>query len=222
MPRMPGGAVLRSVLTAQGDIIYAAAPATPAALAAGASGYFLQSQGPGANPIYAIAGGGIVLITKKTLTSPGAIDFTDLDTTTYPMLKLCLLATCAAVASHIQVRLQGDANTRYAVDRLWVGNASQGNNQFISQTQFNVGLVGGQSDVFPTYAEITLFNPSGIDKFLQAHLQAIGSSASNMYINYTGGRYTSVTVETITRITLFPNTGNFASGAKAWLYGMTE
>ena len=60
----------KSVLAAQGDIIYASAAAAPAVLTAGTSGYFLKTQGAGANPAWAAAAaaitGDIILLGSGT------------------------------------------------------------------------------------------------------------------------------------------------------------
>lgn len=49
--------IAKSLLTEQGDIIYASAPSTPAALPHGAAGEVLTSGGNGANPSWEAAGG---------------------------------------------------------------------------------------------------------------------------------------------------------------------
>jgi len=54
-----GGSTYTSTLTTQGDILYRDGSGE-ARLAAGTSGYFLKTQGSGANPIWAEAGGGLV------------------------------------------------------------------------------------------------------------------------------------------------------------------
>jgi hypothetical protein len=53
------GTDLTTTLTTQGDIVYRDASGL-ARLGAGTSGYFLKTQGTGANPIWAEAGGGLV------------------------------------------------------------------------------------------------------------------------------------------------------------------
>lgn len=52
--------IAKSLLTAQGDIIYASAAGTPAVLSAGKDGYVLTSGGAGANPAWEAPAGGSV------------------------------------------------------------------------------------------------------------------------------------------------------------------
>ena len=49
--------IAKSLLTEQGDIIYASAPSTPAALPHGNAGEVLTSGGDGANPSWGVGGG---------------------------------------------------------------------------------------------------------------------------------------------------------------------
>ena len=53
----------------QGDVLYYAASGAPTLLGAGTSGHFLKTQGAGANPAWAAAGGGKVLQVVSTVTN---------------------------------------------------------------------------------------------------------------------------------------------------------
>lgn len=67
----------------QGDILYYGASGAPARLGFGTDGDFLKTQGTGANPVWASAGG-LVLITSSNLTAEASSwDFTDCFSATY-------------------------------------------------------------------------------------------------------------------------------------------
>jgi len=59
-------AILKSLLTEQGDIIYASAASTPAVLPHGTSTQYLKSGGDGANPSWDTPAGGGATIVRKT------------------------------------------------------------------------------------------------------------------------------------------------------------
>ena len=68
------GTDLTSTLTAQGDIVYRDGSGL-AKLGAGTSGYYLKTQGTGANPVWAEAGGGdYVKLAGGTATSGGSLN----------------------------------------------------------------------------------------------------------------------------------------------------
>ena len=60
--------ILKSLLTEQGDVIYASAASTPAALPHGTSGQFLKTQGHGANPMWDNVSGGSGLTHPQVMT----------------------------------------------------------------------------------------------------------------------------------------------------------
>ena len=64
--------IAKSLLTEQGDVIYASGASTPAALAHGNSGEFLKTQGHGANPVWA-AIDDTTKIAKSVLSEQGSI-----------------------------------------------------------------------------------------------------------------------------------------------------
>ena len=87
----------------QGDILYYGASGAPARLGFGTSGDFLKTQGTGANPAWAAAGGAWTLIKTKTASADSEITFIDgtdsvvLDST-YKMY--CVMAINVEVATN--------------------------------------------------------------------------------------------------------------------------
>ena len=67
----------------QGDVLYYGASGVPTRLGFGTSGHFLKTQGTGANPVWAAAGGGALTFVATQLITSGTSDFTmtGLDTT---------------------------------------------------------------------------------------------------------------------------------------------
>lgn len=72
----------------QGDILYYGASGAPARLGFGTSGYFLKTQGTGANPVWAEVGGGIswqAVVTGATTMVAGRGYFVDTTSTAFSM-----------------------------------------------------------------------------------------------------------------------------------------
>ena len=76
----------------QGDILYYGASGAPALLGFGTSGDFLKTQGTGANPVWATAGGAWNLLRTEPASGASSVEFVDgvsgVDLTTYKMYKL--------------------------------------------------------------------------------------------------------------------------------------
>jgi hypothetical protein len=99
------GALDKTILTEQGDIIYASAASTPAALAHGTDGQYLKSQGHGANPIWATIVAGIttkiITITRANDAVSGDVSYTGVGFE--PKAMVCLGATPTVTTGHAQV-----------------------------------------------------------------------------------------------------------------------
>jgi len=67
--------ITKALLTEQGDIIYAAAAATPAALPHGDAGDLLTSGGDGANPSWEAPGAPAAHTLNSHTAADGAVDF---------------------------------------------------------------------------------------------------------------------------------------------------
>lgn len=67
--------ITKAILTEQGDIIYASAPSTPAALHHGDAGDILTSGGDGANPSWEAPGAPAAHTLNSHTAADGAVDF---------------------------------------------------------------------------------------------------------------------------------------------------
>ena len=75
----------------QGDVLYYGASGAPARLGFGTSGYFLKTQGTGANPAWAEAGGGAYnLLSTTTATTAASLEITANINSTYRMYCIML------------------------------------------------------------------------------------------------------------------------------------
>jgi len=165
-------------------------------------------------------GGAYTFITSKVLTGAGILDLINLVTTDYPILIVKYAVTCVAVSNHIRLTLQGDSAARYHQERTLSYATTNLAAEAYNQAFVNLGLVGASSDVWPTVGEITLFNPLSLTKNLIGHQTTPGAGAGKQFFNDSGARYTSTTVEKITRITIRPDAGNFVIGSLAYLFGV--
>lgn len=67
--------ITKALLTEQGDVIYASAASTPAALAHGTSGQVLKTKGHGANPAWEDIGAPTAHTLNSHTAADGAVDF---------------------------------------------------------------------------------------------------------------------------------------------------
>lgn len=99
---------------AQGDILYRAGSSW-ARLAAGTSGHFLKTQGTGANPTWAAAGGGSLTFLNSTdISSAATFNFTAVDASAYDSYRMVLQSvTPATDAVDVQFRTSTDGGSSY-------------------------------------------------------------------------------------------------------------
>jgi hypothetical protein len=83
----------------QGDILYYGASGAPARLGFGTSGDFLKTQGTGANPVWATAGGGLVLQTQQATSTSRTV----ITSTSYTGAGVTDTITCASTSSKVLV-----------------------------------------------------------------------------------------------------------------------
>jgi hypothetical protein len=95
--------VLKSLLTEQGDIIYASAPSTPAALPHGNSGQVLKSGGDGANPAWQDIGAPAAHTLNSHSVPNGAVDFDLQQATDLVVMTVANEAALPAVVANIHV-----------------------------------------------------------------------------------------------------------------------
>ena len=100
------GTDLTSTLTTQGDIVYRDGSGL-ARLGAGTSGYYLKTQGTGANPVWAEAGGGdYVQLAKGSQTSAtGSLVVDGYFSSTYKVYDLIINDWIPSSADHFAMRI---------------------------------------------------------------------------------------------------------------------
>uniref|UniRef100_A0A6M3K0A6 Putative structural protein n=1 Tax=viral metagenome TaxID=1070528 RepID=A0A6M3K0A6_9ZZZZ len=112
-------AILDTLLTEQGDVIYASAASTPAALAHGTSGQVLTSGGHAANPSWTFVGGAAIVVAETEVfasTSPDPSAWTDLDlsgTIGANSALVLLKARCSVGQDSVAFRKNGDTDEFY-------------------------------------------------------------------------------------------------------------
>ncbi|MDO8691356.1 MAG: hypothetical protein Q7R39_15325 [Dehalococcoidia bacterium] len=191
-------AILASLLTNRGDLVFRDA-AGPARLAPGASGQFLKSQGPGADPVWAESPSSLVPLVSYYGT--GANSHTRSWTGDYGFLRI--MAVMNRLGSNIRpvIRFNGNSNNVYQSVYSWVSESSGPSR--VSITSNNRGFIF-PADIYdghPGVLEGTLIHspsPAGCNMFLWK--SAENFVASDLYhqsgvVSYENGAY----VNSITR-----------------------
>lgn len=131
---------------AQGDILYRGASGW-ARLAAGTSGQYLKTQGPGANPVWDTPGGGgsgdyVKIAEVVTASSQAAVTFDNIPQT-YRDLEVIVRArgTQAAAAVQTVIRFNNDSSGIYRYSR----ENRYGSTQSVTATAGQIGSICGTS-----------------------------------------------------------------------------
>jgi len=177
----------------QGDILYYTAAGAPARLAAGTSGYYLKTQGAGADPVWAKPPG-FEKIAEKTVSGAAVttVSFTGLDLDADKRYLLIFVVTNpTASSSYYDIYFNGDT-TRTNYYRQWLGAASTS----ISAARANdpaIISLGAGKEVF-CIVEI-MRDPAGIPRF-STNNNIDDTSAVAINLNY-GAWITSANVTSI-------------------------
>lgn len=158
-------AILSSLLTTRGDMVFRDA-AGPARLAQGASGQFLKSQGPGADPVWASAATS-PWVPLVSYYGTGANSYTRSWTGSYGFLRI--MAAMSRLGSNIQpaLRFNGDSNAKYQSVYSWVSESAGPSR--VSIINNNRGFIFPVDiyDNHPGVLEGTLIrSPAGANMFL--------------------------------------------------------
>lgn len=98
---------------AQGDLLYRGASSW-ARLPAGTSGHFLKTQGAGANPTWAAAGGAWTFLSSTDISSAATFNFTAVDASKYDSYRMILQSvTPATDAVDVQFKTSSDGGSSY-------------------------------------------------------------------------------------------------------------
>jgi hypothetical protein len=208
---------------AQGDILYRASSVWKR-LAAGTSGHFLKTQGASADPVWAAVAGSadFVKIAENTPTGTSTT-FSSLGSYTHLRILYSCRGDQAATSTAINLTFNADSGNNYDSERVNFSTSAS----FAEQigTAFGVIAVATGSTATASYAatgEIVILDYRGTTFFKGATNQSgtlLAQSTGNV-----NSRVNSVfwrSAAAITSITLTLASGNFVSGSKFTLYGLT-
>lgn len=216
---------------AQGDILYRAASAW-ARLGAGTSGQFLQTQGAGANPQWASAGG-LQLLNSGTVSNAATLDIVLTSFTAYRGFKI-LLSSFVPATDDVELWMRFSTNGGSSFDatgygyslKFALGNAAPVSSfngagaatfipvAFHSTATLAVSNVASEGGVD---AEITIQDQTAA-RFTRARVISSYHSASGTLVSQTGDGQRETAQDTDAVRFLFEGGGNIASGKWA-LYG---
>ncbi len=217
--------ILDQITTTQGSIIYRNA-SDWVALAPGASGEFLKTNGAGANPAWAavVGGGGMALLATASPSGVASVSFTGIPAT-YKDLRLVVSgrSTDAAASVAVTTRFNNDGGANYDYDVSQLNNVTITNFTGIAQTQAYVGnLVGaGGTANFPGASTVDVLNYAGTT-FQKDGLYQSGMKRTNAvgsFFTERGSIWWRNTAA-INRVDVLLGAGNFVAGSRVSLYGI--
>ncbi len=210
--------------SAQGDILYRDASGWTR-LPAGTAGQFLQTQGVGANPLWAAASGGgdMVKIAEVVLASDASsLEFNNIPQT-YRHLRLVVLARSTDYATSpvtLFMQFNGDTASNYYWDGLETQGGSVSGASASSVGSVRVGRIASDyaADLsLYGFCDVVIPSYTGNHKKVYASTGGtpLSSSGSARLTISFGGWYSTAAVTTISIKTSF----NIKAGSAAVLYG---
>ncbi len=217
--------ILDQITTTQGSIIYRNA-SDWVALAPGASGEFLKTNGAGANPAWAavVGGGGMALLATASPSGVASVSFTGIPAT-YKDLRLVISArsSVVAVSSSINLRINNDSGANYDGAFAQIVNATQTNFTQLAQIINYIGNCPGASATanlagrsivnLEDYAGTT-FDKGGDYVSEMKRANAVAS-----FFHERGALWWRSTAA-INRLDVSLGAGNFVAGSRVSLYGI--
>jgi len=216
------------VLTTKGDVLgYSTAPAR---VPVGADGQVLTADSAQATGIKWAAGGGsggaMINLTSSTLGAPAAsFDLTTISQA-YNHLELWLLlrGTKAATVTNTRVRLNNDSAANYDQQELFGANASAGGDATAGVTYAFMGNANAASATAGAFSILRMIVPFYTGTTAHKVIEGVGAS---FITEGTVGTYSAVveaglwrSTAAVSRITVFPDTGNWDTGSAYVLYGI--
>ena len=204
-----------TLLAAKGDLLVATAANTPARLVVGPDSAVLEAQASETSGVRYVAKRPLVLIADTTVSTPtSSIDFSSIPAT-YKHLVLYLAVQRLSGVGFLQMQVNGSSSGYDSVwSRVIVNGISTG--EGLADVGYYVAAISSSfiaavKILLPDYANTTNY---------KLMLAKSGTPPGG----YKHETYTGIwkSAAAINRLTLFPlDIGNFASGARATLYGMT-
>ncbi|MEV5033690.1 hypothetical protein MRBLMC3_002927 [Sphingobium sp. LMC3-1-1.1] len=211
----------------QGQILYRGASSW-SALSPGTSGQVLTTGGVGANPSWAAASGGLVLLEQHAASSSASLDFTASISGTYDeyLIELVnLVPANNAVTLYMRLSTDGGASydsganygyTRWITNRF--GSGSDGTDSGSNEIRINNNAVDNTA-TYGISGSARFFSPSStsLHKIVSGSITLI--NAANIESGLFSGRYLSTTAVNAFRF-LF-SSGNISSGTIR-VYGVAK
>jgi hypothetical protein len=217
--------ILDEISSTQGTILFRGA-ADWQALAPGTAGYFLQTNGAGADPAWAAGGGGgggsIVKLDRSIVTvATPTIAFASISGA-YEDLIIAINGQLSGAADFVWASLNGDTN---AANYHWSRGDFQASGIFSQNGTgpgLDIGLLGpnGAGASFADALESTIYGYSGTTFYknsLSRSTLRIGAGSSQTTNEIQASNWLSTAA--VNAITLTANSGNFTVGTTATIYG---
>lgn len=217
------GKMAKSLLTAQGDIIYASAANTPTVLPKGTAGQILQMNSGATAPEWGDANT-VVKIAETTLGVDGSITFSSIPQT-YKALKVVwkIRGTAASYSGDVFLRFNGDTGTNYEhlFQYLLATNSYSQKGADSPGNYARIGYTPGASSPANYFGVGELLIPNYADSRFKNGLFSFGCKTGSAPADYIGSGYAWWnSTAAINSITLFCVTGSFLTGSNVILYGI--
>ena len=209
-------AVLRSLLTQAGQIIYASAPGTPVALAPQSGDKYLKTGTP---PSWSDlpAGGGFWQLAGQTVlsTSQGIIEVTNISTT-FEILWVILMSSWSH-GYDIVLRLNNDSGGNYDYSRFLFADVFA-RSAYDNATGITLVAPGGEGSVFYQFQGLIFQRLANWRKtFGFTWYHSNSANGSNSYHSHQG--YWNNLSSKVTSVRFSAGSGNFDAGAKLVVLG---
>ncbi len=218
-------AVPKTLVDAAGDLLVGTAADTVARLPLGSALQVLRVNAGATAPEWAAASAGAVSVIARTVlgSDTASVDFTSIPGT-YENLMITYVArgTGSNTWSRVWLRFNGDSGSNYQYGNggragaSWVGvDGASG------QAQMTVGLLPDASATagYPAVGTVSVpgYARAVFNKAVSC-VDASPASTSNHGALLTGGLWAATA--SVTRVTLYPSSGNFLTGSVFTLYGV--
>jgi len=211
-----------------GNIISYDASGNPVAIATGTSGHFLKSQGAGAQPVFAAAGGAWNFISNTTISTATTVDITSGIDSTYAVYKFLFSGVMFSTDDRkmlLQLYVGGslDTSTDYKFSAWGTKSSNSSGIQYGSGvTSIYLNYDSNEADTdAPQDIELTLFNPSSTSVWKQVIYQSVNITHLGNHAHFIGGGILEKTAAVTGIRLLASDTGNFTAG-NIRLYGISN
>jgi hypothetical protein len=223
----------QSLMTAQGDILYASSANTPAKLAKGSAAQALVMNAGATAPEWATAGGGLTLITRTKLGSATAtVNFDQSITSAYTIYKAIITYKLDTDGAYIQMRfreggsgsesdLSGSTDYRY-INEAFTDSGGNDRGNRAESNKFHLDNASGNH--LWNNVDLNFHIPYAGGSGSRASWNGQGfmyrDSGSYYFVNTLGGYYEST--DTPTGFSFGASTGNLEADTEISLFGYKQ